>query len=223
MWGVKVKVCYVFELVAKKRVKIESNVLVCYLLFISNIRLIMTDFGDDWKTVGGKPKPAKQTFSQPTVQPFQKATNSATNSTASKTSGYETPKHIDDNTIVLRKKSTHVNPNAGQVRYGATKNTQHKSVNNMNQRKLADATDVDKLPTVGLSLGKLLQSHRIQMKKTQKELANMTRGKVTEIDIKEMEQGKAQPNQTKINALQLVLNVHLTGKKAGQMLRQPKS
>lgn len=91
-----------------------------------------------------------------------------------------------------------------------------------NTRKLADATDVDTIEKVSLSVGKLMQQARNALDLTQDELAKKINGKakVNLNDIKAFESGTAIKDNAKKMAIENALNIRLTGKQAGSPIRK---
>ena len=78
-------------------------------------------------------------------------------------------------------------------------------------RKLADAEEAQKLPTVSLDLRKRIQQARMEKKLTQKELAHRINEKHTVVQA--YENGKAVPSTAVLAKMERALGVKLRGQK----------
>lgn len=137
-------------------------------------------------------------------------------SKSSEDTGYVNP--WDKVTVIHGRGGRPTAPPPTKQRYGRPNTTS----SNFNATKLDKADTPDALPTVGLSMGQLIQQYRNQQNLSQGDLLKKIggRGGVTLSDIQNIEKGVAISNNNKIMAIENALNVHVRGKLIGKPKRR---
>ena len=101
------------------------------------------------------------------------------------------------------------------VKKNTTKSNGKKKNTNTGANKV-DKTEIANIKKINLSSSRIISKKRIELKLTQKELANKLNIK-PEI-ITSYENGKAIPNGHILNKLQKILGIYISGNKIGQKL-----
>ncbi len=162
---------------------------------------------DTWTTVSSPKKPAKD--------PHVRSRSLPSFPIESQESGQSTP--WDEVTII--RKTTPLDPNDPKNSVVSTIRptaSNRQSGVNTKARSLDEETSSQPIKKISLTLGQTVAKHRVEQGLTQQQLAQKTNGKVTAVDIRYIESGKAFENMDKIVYIERALNIHLRGKHMGE-------
>lgn len=129
--------------------------------------------------------------------------------------------HFFDETVVLRKKFNKSTDMTNMQRNGKVESVKKqeytKNPNNMNNRKLDESSESERINKVEKSISKIIMQARLALSLSQKDLAQKINQKPQV--IMDYENGKAIPNPQILGKMQRILKVKLLGKK--ETLGQP--